>query len=138
MEQSYWLRDPLGRVENFFFVTPEVAAAILDDVPPGYTLTDVPPEPAPVVLVPASVTNFQARAALLQVPAGEGSTLFQVIDDALRAAKDTPDGRIPWQAWEQANDFFRAGALVNTLGAQFGLDSAQIDDLFRAAVLIEA
>lgn len=90
--------------------------------------------------VPASVTNFQARAALMQAPSGtQGVSLFAAIDAALRAGKDAaPEGALAWQAWEQANDFFRDGALVNTLGAQFGLTGAQIDALFREAFAIVA
>lgn len=84
-------------------------------------------QPPPRMPVPQEVTNFQARAALMQ------AGLFQAVDDALRAA-----GGAAWQAWEYANVFTRGGTLVNGMAAQLGLTDAQLDDLFRAAALIEA
>lgn len=98
------------------------------------------PPPAPPPPVPAYVTNFQARAALLQVPAPEGSeapTMFHHIDGVLRARQHDPEFAIAWQAWEFANEFYRHSATVQGLAAMFGLD-AMLDDLFRAASQIEA
>jgi hypothetical protein len=66
-------------------------------------------------------------------------SLFEEIDDALLAGKNASlDGAVAWQAWEQANEFYRSGALVNSLGSQFGLTSAQIDALFKAAARVQA
>ena len=79
--------------------------------------------------VPASITNFQARAVLLQMPgSAAGRTLFQDVDDALRNM-----GGAAWQAWEFANEFTRHGALVGQMGARFGMSDAQLDGLFIAA-----
>ena len=84
--------------------------------------------------VPAVVTNYQARAILMGMPgSAEGRTLFDDIDDALRAA-----GGTAWQAWEYANEIKRDSALVQQVAAQFGLTSEQLDDLFRQAAEIEA
>jgi hypothetical protein len=96
--------------------------------------------PPPAQPVPAEVTNFQARAALLQLPAPEGSTaptMLHHIDAFLRERRDNPEFALAWQAWEFANVFVRHGAAVMTLSAIFGLD-AMLDDLFRQAALIEA
>jgi hypothetical protein len=121
-----------------------VAAAFRAVPPLAWAAMEVdPPEGMPVLgraQVPASVTNFQARAALMQMPSGTpGVSLFAVIDGALRAGREGgAEGAIAWQAWEQANDFYRDGALINTMAGQFGLGGAQIDALFRSAAAIAA
>jgi hypothetical protein len=92
--------------------------------------------PAPV---PASVTNFQARAALMQMPGPGGTSLFEAINAALLAGRDaSPEGKFRWQAWEQANDFTRNGPTVNALAESFGVSQAELDTLFRAAAAVEA
>lgn len=90
--------------------------------------------------VPPTVTNFQARVVLMQTPSGTpGVSMFAQIDAALRAGRDaTSEGAQAWQAWEQANDFYRNGGLINGLGQQFGLTSGQIDTLFRRASTVAA
>lgn len=89
------------------------------------------PPPAPP-LVPQQITNFQARALLMQLPgSAEGRTLFQDVDDKLQAL-----GGVAWQAWEYTTVFPRDSALIATVAAQFNLTSAQIDDMFRTAETI--
>lgn len=79
--------------------------------------------------VPDRVTNFQARAALLE------AGLFATVDDALLALPvDSPER----QAWEYANELTRYGALVNGMANQLGLTGDQLDALFRRAAEIEA
>lgn len=86
------------------------------------------------VAAPASVTNSQARAVLLQMPGSTaGRSLFQDVDDALKAR-----GGAAWQAWEFANEFTRDGALVGQMGAAFGMSAAQLDALFVAAAGVSA
>ena len=90
-------------------------------VPPGST---VPPE----------ITNFQARAVLMGMPgSAEGRTLFEDVDDTLRAM-----GGTAWQAWEYANTITRNGVLVQQMAAQFGLTDANLDEMFRQAALVSA
>lgn len=122
-----------------------VSAAFRGVAPPAAWEADSiePPEGMPVLgrsPVPATVTNFQARAVLMQMASGApGVSMFRVIDDALRAGRDaSAEGAIAWQAWEQANDFYRDGALVNSMAGQFGLTGPQIDTLFRQAAAIVA
>jgi hypothetical protein len=93
-----------------------------------------------VGLVPSAVTNFQARAVLLQMPGpGDVGAMFDAIDAALLAGRDAgPEGRVAWQAWEYANEITRGGVLVQQMAAAFGLDDAALDALFRAAAGIEA
>lgn len=78
------------------------------------------------------VTNFQARALLMSMPgSAEGRSLFDDVDDALRAM-----GGIPWQAWEYTTVFPRESALIAAIGAQLNLTDAQLDEMFVAASAI--
>ncbi|NBO21424.1 MAG: hypothetical protein EBU97_05775 [Rhodobacteraceae bacterium] len=74
---------------------------------------------------------------------------FTAVDNALRAAKQNTAGRpdnnpnkitaaINWNFWEQANEFNRTGPLVQSLAAQFGMSSADIDALFTTAAGVSA
>lgn len=110
------------------------------------------PADAPVITVPATVTNAQARAIMRQtfpVILGGSTSLFTAVDTALRAAKDAaktlPDNDhahieadTRWNFWEQANEFERNGTLVQAIAAQFGMDAAAIDALFIAAAQVTA
>lgn len=47
---------------------------------------------------------------------------------------------MPWaarQAWEYAQSWQRKSALLVSLSATFGMDDAEVDDLFRLAVTLE-
>jgi hypothetical protein len=82
--------------------------------------------------VPREVTNFQARALLKNMPgSAEGRSLFDDVDDALRAM-----GGIPWQAWEYTTTFPRHSALIAAIAAQLSLSDEQIDQMFIAASAI--
>lgn len=131
--------DPAGRFHPSLVW--RVATA---NVQPGWTYDGTvfaaPVVVAPPVVVPTSVTNFQARAALMLLPGpAAGATLFKTVDDALRAGQ-TADaaGLFAWQAWEQAGTFMRDGALIGRLAAGFGLDGPALDALFIRASAIEA
>jgi hypothetical protein len=90
----------------------------------------LPPPPPPVV--PREVTNFQARALLMNMPgSAAGRSLFQDVDDTLRAL-----GGVEWQAWEYTTILPRSSQLIATLGAQLGLTDAQLDQMFIAAASI--
>jgi len=89
------------------------------------------PVPSPPA-VPREVTNFQARALLKGMPSSaEGRSLFDDVDDALRAM-----GGIPWQAWEYTTTFPRDSALIAAIAAQLLLNKEQIDQMFIAAAAI--
>lgn len=81
------------------------------------------PEPyvAPVV-IPFSVTPFQAKAAILQ------AGLLPAVEAALAAASP-----IAQLAWSDATEFTRDSPTIAALAAQLGLTDAQVDDLFIAA-----
>jgi hypothetical protein len=82
--------------------------------------------------VPHEVSNFQARALLMNMPgSAAGRSLFQDVDDTLRAL-----GGVEWQAWEYTTIFPRNSQLIATLAAQLGLTDAQLDQMFIAAAAI--
>lgn len=90
-------------------------------------------DPVPAIPVPEWVYNFQARAALMQMPGPGGGSLFQAIDAAMVQA-----GGVEWQAWEYATIFERGSPMIAGLAAAFGLSSADLDALFRTAATISA
>lgn len=77
--------------------------------------------------VPQEVTIFQARAAL------RAAGLFTAAEAAITALQNVE----ATDAWARASVVTRTSALVNSLGPQLGLTDQQIDDLFRAAAVIE-
>jgi hypothetical protein len=84
--------------------------------------------------VPQEVTNFQARALLMNMPgSAPGRSLFQDVDDTLRAL-----GGVEWQAWEYTTVFPRNSTLVEAIGAQLNFTEAQLDEMFIAAAAIGA
>jgi hypothetical protein len=86
------------------------------------------PDAAPVV-VPASVTRFQARAAL-----ADAGLLDRV--EAMMADTATPIRmRL---AWTDAQEFLRESPTVLAMGAALGLDAAALDALFTHAITIVA
>lgn len=86
----------------------------------------LPPVP-PVRVVPESVTNFQARAALM------GAGMFEAVDSAIKL-----QGGMALQAWEYANTVSRNGPLVTAMAAGLGLSAEDLDSLFIQAEQIEA
>ena len=86
----------------------------------------VEPEPTPAP-VPQSVSRFQARAALLQ------AGLLPQAEAAISNA-----GELAQLAWADAQHFKRSSPLLTLMAIDLGLTADQLDDLFRAAALIEA
>lgn len=78
--------------------------------------------PAPVVVVPASISKLQAQLQL------QASGLLTAVNAAVAAAD--PVTQIYYNSPE---DLHRNHPVVATLGAALGLNSAQIDALFIAA-----
>ena len=75
----------------------------------------------------AEVSRFQAFAALY----ADGK-----LDDAEAAV--AADGGLTLIAWQNAQVFKRSSPMMNALAPALGLDDEALDDLFRAAALIEA
>jgi hypothetical protein len=104
---------------------PGYAEELLADDHPDIVAFNNPPPP-----VPQTVSMAQARLALI------GAGLFTAIDAGLKALPE-PQRTTALTAWEYAPNVSRNGALVTTLGSQFGLTEAQLDALFTAAAAIE-
>lgn len=81
----------------------------------------------PPIDVPALVTRFQARAALL-----EAGLLDQI--EAAVAASDP----LTREAWASATAFERSSPTIAVLAAALGLTGADLDALFRRAAQIRA
>lgn len=81
----------------------------------------------PPLDVPASVTRFQARAALI-----EAGLLGQI--EAAVAAADT----LTREAWASATAFERSSPTIAALAAALGMTGADLDALFRRAAQIRA
>jgi hypothetical protein len=82
-----------------------------------------------LIPVPQSVTPRQARLALLQ------SAKLAAVDAAIAALPDPQKSEAQIE-WEYARDIFRDSPLVKTLGAALGMDDADMDGLFIAAVAL--
>lgn len=78
--------------------------------------------------VPASVTPYQARIALL------GAGLLDQVN-TLMADPNTPQAAKI--AWEYATTWERSSAFIGQLGPLLNLTDAQIDDLFVAAAAVQ-
>lgn len=89
----------------------------------------IAPYVAPSAAVPESVTNYQARAALLQ------AGLFATVDTMIKTLPVTDP---VFQAWEYANNVYRNSPFIVSLGGSLGLTAAQIDGLFILAASIDS
>jgi hypothetical protein len=81
-------------------------------------------QPAPV---PASVSRFQARAALLQ------SGLLATAESAIQDAD-----AMTQMVWADAQEFRRASPTVAAIAGVLSLTDSEVDDLFRLAITIKA
>lgn len=72
------------------------------------------------------VSGLQARVALLQ------AGLLPQVEAAVSAADP-----IIQMAWAKAIEFHRFSPTILALSAQIGLTDTQLDDLFRAAALVD-
>jgi hypothetical protein len=96
----------------------------------GAQWVHTPPDPAEVLATERAgmvVSRFQAKAALMQ--AGHLPAVETVI-----AAADA----ITQLAWAEAVEMRRTSPMIAGLAGAIGLTDADLDDLFRAAALIEA
>lgn len=99
---------------------PEGHTAVPEDqLPPGTQWVPQPPQP-----VPTEVPLWAFRAALAM--AG-----LKTSAEALIAALPEPNKTVATQQYEYGNFIERQHPLINGLGAQLGLTSAQIDEIFR-------
>ena len=85
----------------------------------------IAPAPAPVPVVPSSVTPRQVRLLLLSQ--GLLANVESIIAASDEATKIT---------WAYASEFNRNDPLLEALATQLGLTSQQVDDFFIAAAAI--
>lgn len=100
--------------------------AVLATSPAPYV---APPTVDPLIAEQSTMTvsRFQAMAALLD------AGLLSQVNTALADA-----GPLAQLAWAEATEFRRNSPTIAGLSAGLGLTDAQVDDLFRAAALINA
>jgi len=103
-----------------------------DDFVADFALVDDPDAAPTAPAVPASVTNYQARAVLVQ------RGLFAEVDAAIHAADLTVAANmVALQAWDYANDFYRNSAIVAAMAGVLGLAPADVDAFFIAAAAVQ-
>lgn len=81
---------------------------------------------APTPAVPASVSNYQARAALIE------AGLFDQVDAAISASGNA----LAIAAWNHAQVIQRDSPFIGALKVAAGLDDEKIDQLFLAAAAV--
>jgi hypothetical protein len=92
-------------------------------------LNDWVRSPIPL-LVPKSITAWQAQAALKLTPLGDG-TLYDAVVAALAALPDGPEKVVAQTAFEKDAKFVRDSPTIAAIAGALGLSDAQVDDLFR-------
>lgn len=85
-----------------------------------YISLNPPPQPIPIKEVPEFITKYQAKMALLQ------AGIFEQVEDYV----SNSDNIALKIAWYDADNFYRNNDFIISLGEQFSLTDAQIDDLF--------
>lgn len=86
--------------------------------------------PATADPVPEVVTPRQAKIALLQ------AGLLDDVEAGIEAIADPAIKRLAQIEWEYAQEVRRDWPLLNQLAADMGMTDEQLDELFRAAVII--
>lgn len=82
-----------------------------------------------VIEVPVRVSRFQARAALMD------AGLLEQVETLMQAPETTARTRL---AWQDAQEFRRDSPTVAGMAVSLGLTDAELDELFIAAIQIEA
>lgn len=85
-----------------------------------------PPPPEPI---PTTITPRQARLALLQ------AGLLDQVDTAINSL-ESPAKETAQIEWEYATSIDRDSQWINQLGGALGLNTEQLDDLFKTASTI--
>lgn len=116
-----FLAERVSELEAMDVTALAIAAVVGQELVPGQGL------PVPKSL-PGTVTNFQARSALIQ------AGLFEKVDVAIKALGVTSDA---YQAWEYDNNFTMASPLLKQIAKQLGLTDDVVAVLFQQAQAIE-
>ena len=86
-------------------------------------------EPEHVVVIPQTVSRFQARAAL------HNAGMLVDVEELIASPATDP---ITVIAWQDAQEFRRTSPTIAGMAAALGWTDQQLDDLFIAAALIDA
>lgn len=133
-ETIYAILDESGVIINRIVADklPEGMTGVLEGETPmgigGTYINSVytpPPQPEIEPSVPIAVSAAQGRLALLN--AG-------LLDQVKAAVAQADEATNIW--FEYATEWRRDHPILNALGAQLGLSSEQIDDLFRLAITL--
>lgn len=114
-----WPEIPVGALE--ILAPPADGRMIRDPVTGAWSM---PPAP-----VPASVSAFQARAALAR------AGLLTAVQSWVDTLPADAEMRL---AWDHAQAFERASPTIASAATALGLTEAGVDDLFRTAATIVA
>lgn len=88
----------------------------------GDVIRVLPPEP---VTVPTKVTRRQFKQGLTRLGIRPAVEAWRVgLDTSTAAGQDAAD----W--YDDSNDIERSNPILNTMAAQFGLSTAQVDEAF--------
>lgn len=96
----------------------------------------VEPADTETPIVPQVVTRFQARAALLMTPSGNGFSSLLAEVDALMMHPDT--NQIAQLAWTDAQEFYRKSPTILDMSVVLEFSNEKLDDLFTLAATIQA
>lgn len=84
--------------------------------------------PIPYMPVPQIVSRWRLRRALRATPFN-GSTLFQVVTDAITASGDIDLA----EQWEDVTEIVRTSAVIAKLSVGLNIPPELVDDVFRLA-----
>jgi hypothetical protein len=90
----------------------------------------------PPLPVPASISMFQARAALLQTPGPSSNTMLDVVNAYVTANASTNPALT--LAWEYSASVERKSVFVNSLMGVFGISPSEMDQLFFLGATINS
>ena len=131
-KEPFDVASPLFWVEAPQEVSP--STHLFDNSSATFVLHEETPEEVPTQSkeewrATAEASRFQARVALYD---------FGLLDAVNKLMADSTIPFIVKEAWESAGIFKRNSPTVNALGAELKLTEEQIDELFKAALEIQA
>jgi hypothetical protein len=95
------------------------------DAPVGPTIPQGP--------VPASITAWQAKAALALTPHAQAGTMFVAAEAAIQAMAEGTEKIVVQSAWNNNADFKRTSPTILAFGKALGMTNVDLNNLFRLA-----
>ena len=81
--------------------------------------------------VPLRITAWQAKAALTLTPHPQGGTMLDAAEAAINGMADGAEKIVVLAAWNNNANFERQSLTILSFGAALGMDSDDLDTLFR-------